>query len=157
AQRLKCSGKCRRAVDAARGPIAGRNRASVDRRTTAVGDPAMVRPPKSPPQGNVTMRKIVLSAAVLAAMLSSLPHAAQAQSPPNSKSWVSHDGDDLAPNCGDRAHPCRTLFRALGRTLSGGEIGIADAADYGQLTQINRSISIVNDGGGAAGLLNPDG
>ena len=48
--------------------------------------------------------------------------------------------------------PCRTFQRAHAQTLSDGQITVLDAGGYGPVT-ITKSISIVNDGGGAASII----
>jgi hypothetical protein len=47
--------------------------------------------------------------------------------------------------------PCRSFAFAIGQTAAGGEIDVLDPAGYGALT-IAKSISIVNDGVGTAGV-----
>jgi len=104
------------------------------------------------------MRKMMLSAAMLGAMLVPLLHSGPADAL-NGKSWVRNSGSD-GLNCSDWANACRTLGKALSVTVQGGEIGIIDAGDYGQLSggsNIIHSISIVNDDAGDAGLLNING
>src|SRR5882724_7386269 len=79
------------------------------------------------------------------------PEAAQAT---NTRSFVSANGSDSA-NCA-RSTPCRTLAVALTNTTAGGEINMLDPAGYG-IVNITKSISIVNDGVGSAGILVPSG
>jgi len=59
-------------------------------------------------------------------------------------------GNDGA-NC-DRPTPCRTFQHAHDQTLANGEITVLDPGGYGAVT-INRTISIINDGVGEAGVL----
>jgi hypothetical protein len=59
-------------------------------------------------------------------------------------------GSDLN-NC-DRPTPCRTFQHAHDKTLANGEITVLDPGGYGAVT-INRTISIINDGVGEAGVL----
>ena len=72
-----------------------------------------------------------------------------------SKVWVANTGTDSVA-CGAAASPCRTFARALGNAAGGGEIGVLTPGDYGPI-EIRKSISIMNDGAGNAGLLNTDG
>ena len=65
------------------------------------------------------------------------------------RTWVSGKGLDTNP-C-SLAAPCRTFAYAITQTAAGGEIDVLDPAGYGALT-INKSISIVNDGVGTAGV-----
>jgi hypothetical protein len=70
------------------------------------------------------------------------------------RTFVSASGSD-ANNCG-RTTPCRTLQGAHDKTNAGGEINTLDPAGYGTV-MITKSISIVNDGVGSAGVLVPSG
>ena len=72
----------------------------------------------------------------------------------NARSFVSANGLDA--NACTRPAPCRTLQGAHDKTNSGGEINMLDPAGYGPVT-ITKSISIVNDGVGSAGILVPPG
>jgi len=54
--------------------------------------------------------------------------------------------------CGDVASPCRTFQFAHNAIAAGGQIDILDPGDYGPV-DITKSISIVNDGVGVAGVL----
>src|SRR5215471_7989889 len=89
----------------------------------------------------------LLAACLLALAAHSAPaHAQQA------RSFVSGLGNDgNAPNC-VRTAPCRTFQVAHDNTLTNGEITVLDPGSYGAVT-INRSISIINDGVGEAGML----
>src|SRR5262245_9235557 len=57
-----------------------------------------------------------------------------------------------AGNDCNRATPCKTFQRAHDTTLANGEITVLDPGGYGALI-INRTISIINDGVGEAGVL----
>jgi len=72
----------------------------------------------------------------------------------NTRSFISADGSDT--NSCARTAPCRTLQVAHNSTIAGGEINMLDPAGYGAVT-ITKSISIVNDGVGSAGVLVPPG
>src|SRR5450432_3031405 len=68
----------------------------------------------------------------------------------SSRIWVSGHGVDQA-GCGAPTAPCRSLQYAHDHIVAGGEIDILDPAGYGAIT-ITKSISIVNDGVGTAGV-----
>jgi hypothetical protein len=70
----------------------------------------------------------------------------------NTRSFISANGVDT--NSCARTAPCRTLAFAITQTNAGGEINMLDPAGYGPVT-ITKSISIVNDGVGSAGILVP--
>lgn len=53
--------------------------------------------------------------------------------------------------CGTAAAPCRTFQHAHGLVTAGGEIVVMDSGDYGPV-RITKSLSIVNDSGGVAGV-----
>src|SRR5215472_4968551 len=101
--------------------------------------------------GGLTMKGIFSSLCVgslLALAVSVVPvHAQQA------RSFVSNSfgNDGNAPNCLRNA-PCRTFQVAHDNTLANGEITVLDPGSYGSVT-INRTISIINDGVGEAGML----
>jgi len=76
----------------------------------------------------------------------------QAQS---ARTFVSGTGNDASATCG-RAAPCRTFAAAITRTSEFGEIAVLDPAGYGTVT-ITKSISIVDDGVGEAGIRPPPG
>ncbi|MEA2907341.1 MAG: hypothetical protein QOI12_4728 [Alphaproteobacteria bacterium] len=80
-------------------------------------------------------------------------HAGPAQAQ-NTRSFISAGGSDGNP-C-TRVAPCRTLQIAHNNTNPEGEINMLDPAGYGAVT-ITKSISIVNDGVGSAGILVPPG
>jgi len=86
-----------------------------------------------------------VAGALLACCLSAAPAAALAN-----RTWVSGIGTDSG-GC-TRAAPCKTFAFALTQTAAGGEIDVLDPADLGTVT-ITKSISIVNDGVGVAGIL----
>jgi hypothetical protein len=67
------------------------------------------------------------------------------------RAWVSGHGTDAA-GCGAPTNPCRSLQYALDDIVAdGGEIDILDPAGYGSVA-IGKSVSIVNDGVGTAGV-----
>jgi hypothetical protein len=92
------------------------------------------------------MRSFLLIAAAGAAALLTIAGPAQAQA---SRTFVSGHGSDSNP-CSLTA-PCRSFAQALTQTNAGGEITILDPAGYGSVS-ITRSVSIVNDGVGEAGV-----
>jgi hypothetical protein len=93
----------------------------------------------------------VTSPLFVASLLATVLHHAPAQAL-NTRSFVSANGVDTNP-CTQSA-PCRTLQKAHDSTDPGGEIKMLDPADYGTVI-ITKSISIVNDGVGSAGILVP--
>lgn len=92
------------------------------------------------------IRELLLAAGLVATGCS----AAQALT---TRTWISGKGVDQA-GCGPIASPCRTLQFAHDNTSDGGEIDVLDPAGYGSVN-ITKSISIVNDGVGTAGVLAP--
>jgi hypothetical protein len=68
-----------------------------------------------------------------------------------SRTFVSALTGNDASNC-DRPTPCRTFQVAHDKTNDQGEITVLDPGGYGTLT-ITKSISIMNDGVGEAGVL----
>jgi hypothetical protein len=94
-------------------------------------------------------RSLVPVALLVVSTLHALPAAAL-----NVRSFVASTGSD-ANSCA-RAFPCRTLQVAHDKTVAGGEVNMLDVAGYGAVT-ITKSISIVNDGVGSAGVLVPSG
>jgi hypothetical protein len=66
--------------------------------------------------------------------------------------FVSGNGFDSNP-CTHTA-PCRSFQAAVALTSPGGQVTMLDPAGYGAVT-INHAISIVNDGGGEAGINAP--
>jgi hypothetical protein len=95
------------------------------------------------------MTRIGSSLTIVATVLACWLHAAPAQAQ-LSRTFVSSFGSD-ANNC-DHPTPCRTFFGAHAKTNAGGEIVVLDPGAYGGLT-ITKSISIVNDGVGAASMF----
>ena len=75
------------------------------------------------------LRRILLSLAAIAAVVSLGAGAAQAQA---SRTWVSGVGDDANP-C-SRTAPCKTFAGAISKTAAGGEINCLDSAGYGAVT-----------------------
>jgi hypothetical protein len=66
------------------------------------------------------------------------------------RTFVSSLGND-ANDC-NRTTPCRTFQRAHDNTLANGEITVLDPGGYGAVN-ITKTISIINDGVGEAGML----
>jgi hypothetical protein len=93
------------------------------------------------------MRKIT-SSLFLTALLGLFLHAAAAQAQ-YVRTCVSANGNDA--NTCHCTQPCRTFQRAHDQTLSDGEITVLDPGGYGPVT-ITKSISLVNDGVGEAGI-----
>jgi hypothetical protein len=92
------------------------------------------------------------TAALAAALLAAAGPAGAAAS----RVWVSGHGVDQA-GCGAPTAPCRSLQYAHDHAVSaGGEIDILDPAGYGAIA-ITKSISIVNDGVGTAGVQSTSG
>jgi len=94
---------------------------------------------------NTTICAVVL-ATLLALSLQGTP--AQAQL---ARTFVSAATGNDANDC-NRLTPCRTFQQAHNQTFSLGEITVLDPGGYGALT-ITKSISIINDGVGEAGML----
>jgi hypothetical protein len=81
----------------------------------------------------LNIRKIALSLAVLAAILSPALHAAPAHAfPANVHSWVSHNG--LDSNSCIALSPCATFAHALSVTFDGGEVSCIDSGTYQPFT-----------------------
>src|SRR5262245_12129416 len=98
------------------------------------------------------MRNITLSlllAVLLGLGLNAAPAHAQ-----SARTFVSSSGNDV--NDCNRFAPCRTFQTAHDKTFPDGEITVLDPGGYGALT-ITKSISVVNDGVGEAGVLVPGG
>lgn len=72
-----------------------------------------------------------------------LPAAASAQA---TRTWVSHNGDDVNP-CSVSA-PCKTWAGAISKTAAGGEMDALDPGGYGALT-ITKSITVNGNVGGS--------
>jgi hypothetical protein len=82
---------------------------------------------------------------LLMCLLYVAPASAQA-----TRTWVSGVGDDANP-C-SRTAPCKTFAGAISKTAARGEISVLDPGGFGAVT-ITKSISIVNDDSGEAGIL----
>jgi hypothetical protein len=89
---------------------------------------------------------LIIAVAAGFAALPTLSGPAWAQA---NRTFVSGHGSDSNP-CSLSA-PCRSFAQALSQTNAGGEVTILDPGGYGAVT-INKSISIVNDGVGEAGV-----
>ena len=87
-----------------------------------------------------------LLAAVLSLGLAAAPAEAQI-----ARTFVSAATGNDANDC-NRLTPCRTFQRAHDQTLANGEITVLDPGGYGSVA-INKTISIINDGVGEAGML----
>ena len=92
-----------------------------------------------------TLASSAILAILLVLGLSAAP--AQAQL---ARTFVSSLGNDTN-DCG-RLTPCRTFQRAHDNTLANGEITVLAPGGYGAVT-ITKTISIINDGVGEAGVL----
>lgn len=93
------------------------------------------------------MRRSALSLIAFAALFCLVSSSAHAQA---TRTWVSGVGDDANP-C-SRTAPCKTFAGAISKTAAFGEINVLDPAGFGGVT-ITKSISIVNEGMGEAGVL----
>src|SRR5882757_7571496 len=82
------------------------------------------------------LRRILLSLAAVAAVVSLGAGAAQAQA---TRTWVSGVGDDANP-C-SRTAPCKTFPGAISKTAAGGEINCLDPGGFGGVT-ITKAIMI---------------
>ena len=89
---------------------------------------------------------LAVIAVAFVALLAAAPAHAQL-----SRTFVSAATGNDASNC-ERPTPCRTFQGALGKTNDQGEITVLDPGGYGSI-DIDRSISIVNDGVGEASIL----
>ena len=67
------------------------------------------------------------------------------------RTFVSAAGGNDANDC-NRLTPCRTFQAAHNQTLANGEITVLDPGGYGAVT-ITKTLSIINDGVGEAGVL----
>jgi hypothetical protein len=94
------------------------------------------------------MLKTKLSLSIVATLIVLFPQMASAQL---ARTFVSAAVGNDANAC-DRATPCRTFQVAHDRTFANGEITVLDPGGYGTVT-INKTISIINDGVGEAGML----
>src|SRR5437588_5404184 len=93
------------------------------------------------------LRRILLSLAAVAAVVSLGAGAAQAQA---TRTWVSGVGDDANP-C-SRTAPCKTFAGAISKTAAGGEIDALDPGGFGAVT-ITKSITLDGGGGQVASVL----
>ena len=92
----------------------------------------------------------ISSSLFLSALLALGLHISPAQAQ-MARTFVSAATGNDANDC-NRATPCRTFQAAHDKTFDQGEITVLDPGGYGALT-ISKSISIVNDGVGEAGML----
>jgi len=91
------------------------------------------------------------SSVSLACVLLVFALAAPARAGAAPRAFVSGHGTDAA-GCGQTTNPCLTFQYAHNAILAaGGETDVLDAAGYGPVV-ITKSISIVNDGAGTAGI-----
>src|SRR5690349_13968895 len=95
------------------------------------------------------MKNVIMTLAIIAAMLGSALFAAPAQAQAT-RTWVSGVGDDVNP-C-SRTAPCKTFAGAISKTAAGGEIDCLDPGGFGAVT-ITKSITI-DCGTNAGGILN---
>src|SRR5438477_2484049 len=86
------------------------------------------------------LRRMLLSLAAVAAVVSLGAGAAQAQA---TRTWVSGVGDDANP-C-SRTAPCKTFAGAISKTAAGGEINVLDPGGFGGVT-ITKAITIACEG-----------
>lgn len=87
--------------------------------------------------------------------LAHLPSQAAAATSP--VAWVSKQMGNDAAGCGAVASPCKTFQYAHDNVVvAGGTIIVRDAGGYGPLV-INKSVSIVNEGGVPAGIFGAPG
>jgi parallel beta helix pectate lyase-like protein len=84
-----------------------------------------------------------------------LLHGASAAASLPSKVWVARWGSDT-PACGALSAPCATLQQAHDHVAAGGEIVVLSAGDFGGARSrrftITKSVSVVHDGAGEAGI-----
>src|SRR5262249_34434415 len=92
----------------------------------------------------------ISSSLFLSALLALGLHISPAQAQ-MARTFVSAATGNDATDC-NRATPCRTFQAAHDKTFDQGEITVLDPGGYGAVT-ISKSISIVNDGVGEAGML----
>ena len=88
------------------------------------------------------MKKFAMLLSLFGVVLA-FPDHALAQPVFSFKTWVSNIG--LDSNSCSLASPCATFAGALKKTAPGGEIGVLNSGEYGQVI-IDRSISIVAQG-----------
>src|ERR687886_583519 len=92
--------------------------------------------------------RIAVPTLALSVLLSFAAAPAEAQL---ARTFVSNANGNDANDC-SRNTPCRTFQRAHDNTLANGEITVLDPGGYGAVT-ITKSIGIINDGVGEAGVL----
>jgi hypothetical protein len=107
-------------------------------------------PGAEPAMGAIDMRKIVLSLAVLAAILLPALYTAPAHAIQFLHTWVSHNGSDA--NLCTVGFPCATFGQALSQTQDGGEVGCLDSGSFLQFTV---TISVTIDCDGTVAITNP--
>jgi hypothetical protein len=100
----------------------------------------------------IKITSLSIAGALLAFGISAAPAAAPPPLP--NRTFVSGHGSDSGV-C-TRGAPCKTFARAITETTAGGEIDVVDSGEYGAVT-ITKSISIVNDGAGVAGITASSG
>ena len=108
------------------------------------------RPARPMHHREITSMRKVLSALSGASLLLAFLLCASAAHAQATRTWVSGVGDDANP-C-SRTAPCKTFAGAISKTAAGGEISVLDPGGYGAVT-ITKSISIINDYSGEAGIL----
>jgi hypothetical protein len=96
------------------------------------------------------MNSSTISRAAIAAVLLSVIVVAPAEATVD-HTYVSGTGTDTG-GCISPASACRTFAYALTQTSAAGEIIVLNPADYSPVT-ITKSVSIVADGGGPAGII----
>jgi hypothetical protein len=102
----------------------------------------------------MTKRLSATIASIFAACL--FAPVAFAQAPTQQSAWVSGLGSDVS-TCGPVTTPCRSFQYTHDHVvLAGGQIRVKDPAGYSAIT-ITKSISIINDGVGLAGISAPSG
>jgi hypothetical protein len=97
---------------------------------------------------NMTKISQLIAGACLSLGLAAVPAGANPL-----QTYVSGKGADTG-GCDTPAKACRTFAFAIAQTAASGEIKAIDPANYGPVT-ITKSISIVADGGGPAGIFKP--
>lgn len=100
------------------------------------------------------MNRIIMRWAAAAALLIALTATVPAEATVD-HTYVSGKGTDTG-ECESPPIACRTFAYALSQTAASGEIIVLDPADYSPVT-ITKSISIVADSDGPAGIILPTG
>ena len=100
------------------------------------------------------MNRIIMSWAAAVVLLISLTATVPAEATVD-HTYVSGKGTDTG-GCVTPATACRTFAYAITQTAASGEIIATDPANYAPVT-ITKSISIVADAGGPAGIILPSG